>query len=444
MVHSDDYFRMPVFRFFGWILLTVLFMGGCRSSSSEQLPPHVILILADDLGYNDLSCYRTAHEYEADRPPTTRTPHIDRLAEEGIRFTDFYCGAAVCSPSRAALLTGRNSTRVGIYNWIPPDQPMHLRDSEITLAEMLLKQGYRTAHFGKWHLTAEGMGQPLPEDQGYETSFFTYNNAHPSHHNPVNFFRDTLPAGPLEGYSCQLVVDEALNWLHNREEKDSPFYINIWFNEPHEKVAAPDSLKVRHPYHPAYYGCIENMDHAVGRLLRYLEEEGLEEQTLVIFTSDNGSQVMGSNKPLRGEKAFNLEGGIRVPFLVRWNGKVPAGRVSGTVGSFTDVLPTLASLTGAERPSGRVLDGEDLSRVFTGEQPDHRREQPVFFFRYFHDPVCMLREENWVLLGYQEEPLEYRDDYNQRALANLQPDSGTARWSMWGFQPRHKIGRAHV
>jgi arylsulfatase A len=179
------------------------------------------------------------------------------------------------------------------------------------------------------------------------------------------------------------------------------------------------------------------MDHAVGRLLRYLEEEGLKEQTMVFFTSDNGSQVPGSNKPLRGEKAFNLEGGIRVPFLVRWIGTVPAGRVSEVAGSFTDVLPTLASLTGSELPPDRVLDGEDLSRVLTGKQPDYQRERPVFFFRYFHDPVCMLREGDRVLLGYQGEPLDDREDYDQRALANLRPDSGTARWSMWNFQPRH-------
>ncbi len=429
----------PGFRFsVACISAIVLFSGlsGCQPDA-EPAGPNVVLILADDLGYNDLTCYRESHEGELAKRPTATTPNIDCLADQGMRFTDFYCGAAVCSPSRAALLTGRNCTRTGIYNWIPPQQPMHLRESEVTLGEMLGAAGYRTAHFGKWHLTAEGTGQPLPGDQGYGTTFFTYNNAQPSHQNPVNFLRGGREAGPLQGYSCQLVMDEALKWLQEGAGEESPFYINIWFNEPHEKVAAPDSLKARHSYNQAYYGCIENMDHAVGRLLRYMEEQGLEEETLVIFTSDNGSQVVGSNKPLRGEKAFNLEGGIRVPFLVRWPGAIPAGVVSNATGSFTDVLPTLGSMTGIPVPSGRILDGEDLSPILTGKADSYERETPVFFFRYFHDPVCMLREGKWVLLGYQEQPLEYQENYDQRELANLKPDPDTPRWSMWNFQPRH-------
>ncbi len=418
------------------LLVLSMILFGCQQGS-RTVPPNIILILADDLGYNDLTCYRDSHPAQYEWPPTASTPHIDRLATQGMRFTDFYCGAAVCSPSRSSLLTGRNSTRVGIYNWIPGHQPMHLRESEVTIGEMLQAAGYRTAHFGKWHLTAEGMGQPLPEDQGYGYSFFTYNNANPSHRNPVNFFRDTVPAGPLEGYACQLVMDEALSWLGTTGEDDRPFYINIWFNEPHEKVAAPAELADRHSYNEAYYGCIENMDLAVGRLLDYLDAEGLAGNTLVIFTSDNGSQVVASNDPLRGEKAFNLEGGVRVPFLIRWPGKVPAGEVSGVPGSFTDLFPTIASWTVTGLPEDRILDGEDLSKVFTGSDPGFERSKPIFFFRYFHDPVCMLRQGDWVLLGYIGEPLPYRRDYNQQELANLKPGPGTPAWSMWGFQRRH-------
>ncbi len=419
-----------------WAGLALLSLAGCHQAE-EYSPPNIILILADDLGYNDLSCYRDVYSPVDEKPPTGKTPFIDRLAAQGMRFSDFYCGAAVCSPSRSSLLTGRNCTRVGIYNWIPPNQPMHLRDREVTLGEMLSERGYSTAHFGKWHLTAEGMGQPLPEDQGYDYSFFTYNNANPSHRNPVNFFRDTVPVGDLQGYSCQLVMDEALGWLRTRKEEGSPFYINIWFNESHEKVAAPAELADRHSYNREYYGCIENMDLAVGRLMTYLEEMGLENNTMVIFTSDNGSQVVASNDPLRGEKAFNFDGGVRVPFLVRWPGKIPAGEVSAVPGSFTDVLPSLAAITGAEVPGDRILDGEDLSELFQGRNKTFERSKPIFFFRYFHDPVCMLRQGKWVLLGYQGHPLPYERDYNQPELANLKPDPGAAEWSMWGFQPRH-------
>mgnify|MGYP001034113905 CR=1 FL=1 len=405
-------------------------------SANTQEKPNIILMLADDLGYSDISCYRSDHESLYDKPSTSRTPNIDKLAENGIRFTDFYSGAAVCSPSRAALLTGRNCTRVGIYNWIPENQPMHLRSDEITIAEILKDAGYETGHFGKWHLTSKGMGQPLPTEQGFDYAFYTYNNANPSHHNPVNFYRNGEAVGELEGYSCQLVVDEAINWLEETDKKDKPFYVNLWFNEPHEKVAAPPEFAQNHDYRDQYYGCIENMDNAVGRLLNYLKNNNLEENTIVIFTSDNGSQVASSDNPLRGAKALNFEGGIRVPFIVKWSGRIPQALVSEVPGSFTDVLPTITNLTKTEQPVDRVLDGIDLSKVFT-ENAAVKREKPIFFFRYFHEPVTMLRNGDWVLLGYHDETLPYQMNYNVRELAKLKPEQGAPRWSMWGFQEKH-------
>lgn len=398
--------------------------------------PNVILILADDLGYSDVSCYRSEHESLYEQPSTSQTPNIDKLAENGIRFTDFYSGAAVCSPSRAALLTGRNCTRVGIYNWIPENQPMHLRTEEITIAEILKKAGYNTGHFGKWHLTSKDMGQPLPMNQGFDYAFYTYNNANPSHHNPVNFYRNGEAVGELKGYSCQLVVDEALNWLNKIEKKDKPFYVNLWFNEPHEKVAAPPEFAKNHEYRDQYYGCIENMDHAIGRLTDYLKNNDLEKNTIVIFTSDNGSQVASSDNPLRGVKTLNYEGGIRVPFIAKWPLKIPSSSVSKVPGSFTDVLPTLTALTKTKQPKDRVHDGIDLSKVFIENAP-LKRDKPIFFFRYFHEPITMLRSGDWVLIGYQDEPLPYEMFYDIRELAKLKPAEGEPRWSMWGFQEKH-------
>jgi arylsulfatase A len=408
----------------------------CQPATEAPTPPNVILILADDLGYNDLSRYRPLVGSQADTLPQAQTPHLDQLGEMGMTFTHFYAGAAVCSPSRAALLTGRNCTRVGIYNWIPPNQPMHLRSEEVTLAEMLKPLGYQTGHFGKWHLTSEGMGQPLPNDQGFDYSFFAYNNARPSHKDPDNYFRNGEPVGKLEGYACQLVMDEALTWLEGRKV-DAPFYLNVWFNEPHVKLAAPDSLTARHDFNQKYYGAIENLDLAVGRLLRYLEAQGLAEETIVLFTSDNGSQELYSNDPLRGEKCLNFEGGLRVPMMVRWPGKVPAGAISEQVGGFPDVLPTLASLTGAQLPEGRKLDGTDLSPVWRGEQATLGQRSPVFFYRYFHDPILMLREGDQVLLGYERPPYPYAERYNIKELALLKPEPGQPNWAMWGFQPAH-------
>lgn len=406
------------------------------SNEKQDQKPNVIVFLADDLGYNDLSCYRNAHPPHSEKPPTCKTPFIDNLAEEGMRFTDFYAGAAVSSPSRSAFLTGRNKTRVGIYNWIPTGSPMHLRSEEITIAEMLNEAGYRTGHFGKWHLTSKGMDQPLPNDQGFDYSFFTYNNAEPSHKNPVNYYRNNKAVGKLEGYACQLVVDEAINWLGKDENKNHPFYLNVWFNEPHVKVAAPDSLASKHEYRKEYYGCIENMDYAVGKLMKYIKEKGLDDNTIIIFSSDNGSPKPHSNDPLRGEKAFNYEGGLRVPFIIKYTGVVPEGKVNKHPGGFVDVLPTLADFTGAEVSEDRFIDGISLTPIMRDVSEEVERKHPLFFYRYFHDPICMLREGKWCLLGY-EEIIPYKENLNPVELAKFKPGPDEGKWSQWGFQESH-------
>jgi len=415
------------------LLCLLLIFNGCRDDAAQ--PPNIVFILADDLGYNDLSCYRKLTPQTSQKPPTALTPNIDQLAGSGMMFTNFYCGAAVCSPSRAALMTGRNATRVGIYNYIPPNSVMHLRDSEITIAELLKAKDYRTGHFGKWHLSSEGRDHPQPREQGFDHAFFTYNNAEPSHHNPVNFIRNGEKLGELEGYSCQLVVDEAIKWLRDADD-GMPFYMNVWYNEPHEKVAAPDTFTKDHTYNEAYYGCIENMDDATGRLLAYLEQRGLMDNTIVMFSSDNGSKFSGSNDPFRGEKCFNYEGGVRVPFIIKWPGHIEENAMSEAVGNFTDIFPTVAKLTQCEVPADRAYDGEDISRVFLGKAESFERNTPVFFYRYFHDPVCMLREGKWILLGYEDPPV-YRDDYDAYKASKIKPDEDEPAWSMWRFQPRH-------
>jgi len=411
------------------ILGTPLF-AACNqiTHSDNKLGPNIVLILADDLGYNDISTFRRLHlDKQPENPPTCLTPNIDKLAKDGMIFTDFYCGAAVCSPSRASLLTGKNCTRLGIYNWVPENQPMHLRSEEITLAELLKAKNYKTGHFGKWHLTSQNTNQPLPNDQGYDYSFFSYNNAMPSHRNPVNYFRNGQAVGPLEGYACGLVVDEAINWLNTNETYQAPFYINIWFNEAHSKVAAPPELASRHKLNNEYYGCIENMDLAIGKLMAYLKEKNLENNTIVIFTSDNGSEIDSSNDPFRGVKHFNYEGGVRVPFVIKWPEQIPAGTESKMPCSFTDVFPTIAALTGTEFTAEKKIDGIDISEILKGKQKTIERENPIFFFRYFHDPICMLRDGDWCLLGYKNyiSPSETLDIIK---LANV--DS-------WNFNENH-------
>ncbi|WP_026777272.1 sulfatase-like hydrolase/transferase [Polaribacter sp. Hel_I_88] len=410
---------------------------GWFSSIQAQKRPNIILMMADDLGYNDLSSYRELNEQRSKTPPTSQTPYIDNLAKNGLQFTNFYSGAAVCSPSRAALLTGRNATRLGIYNFIPKDVPMHLKDKEITIAEMLKGKNYQTAHFGKWHLASENKGHPEPLDQGFDEAFWTYSNAKPTHKNPVNFIKNRIPLGKLEGYSSHLVVDEAIHWIKKTKDKNTPFYMNIWFHEPHLKVAAPDSLSVKHIYNKDYYGCIENMDYAVGKLMKYLKDNGLEENTIIIFTSDNGSKFDGSNDPLRGKKTFQYEGGVRVPFIVQWKGKISTGKISSEIGHFTDVLPTLANLTNTRVPKDRSIDGENISNVFLSKSKENQRKEPLFFYRYFHDPICMVRLDDLVLLGYYKKPKERLANYDEKEEALFKPKKGDTKNSQWAFQKKH-------
>ncbi|MCH5375406.1 MAG: sulfatase-like hydrolase/transferase, partial [Planctomycetes bacterium] len=307
-------------------------------SCSAAEPPNVLLMLADDLGYGDLNCYGS---------PETNTPNLDKIASEGIRFTDFYAACAVCSPSRAATLTGRFSVRAGIYSWIHPSHKMHLRTEETTIAELLKAQGYSTAHIGKWHLGYDlvlGSGNgPNPGDHGFDQWMATGNNATPSHRNPNNFVLNGEAMGEIEGYSCQIVAERSIDWLMNHRDHSKPFFLNVWFHEPHAKVAAPPELAERHKQtkNPEYYGCIENMDLAVGKLMKTLEEMKVADNTLVIFTSDNGSYMAGSNGSLKGRKTQLWEGGIREPCLIRWPGHIKPGTVTDTPAGVVDLLPTI-------------------------------------------------------------------------------------------------------
>ncbi|MEO2014672.1 MAG: sulfatase-like hydrolase/transferase, partial [Fuerstiella sp.] len=217
-------------------ILTFLFvlLLVCPGFAKDK-QPNVVILLADDLGSKDLGCYGGP----------VKTPVLDSLAARGVKFTDFHAGAAVCSPSRATLLTGRQNLRTGIYGVLQDHwHNMHLLEREVTIAEVLQKAGYGTAHFGKWHIgmTSGKRKKPSLTQHGFDYWFGLSNGASPSHKNPVNFRRNGKPVGPLKGYSCQLVVDDAIDWLETTANPDQPFFMNIWFNEPHSKLAAPDEI----------------------------------------------------------------------------------------------------------------------------------------------------------------------------------------------------------
>lgn len=378
--------------------------------------PNVIVILCDDLGYGDLACF--GH-------PAIRTPHLDQLAAEGVRFTSCYSAAPVCSSSRAGLMTGRTPSRTGVYDWIPGGHVMHLRSSEVTIATLLKQAGYDTCHVGKWHLNGKfnDPAQPQPGDHGFDHWMSTQNNASPSHENPKNFVRNGEPVGPQEGFSCQLVADEALRWLDGRKS-ENPFFLYVCFHEPHEPVASPmeivktylddDGPKARNEDEAQYFANVTNLDSAVGRLMASLKQRGLDEKTLVVFTSDNGPETLkryprgrrcyGSPGPLRGMKLWLYEGGIRVPGIARWNGTIQPGEISDVPVCSLDLLPTLCELAGVEPPEDRALDGTSLVPLLTGQS--FERKKPLYwdYFNALGGPKAVMHIGNFTLLAKRESP----------------------------------------
>lgn len=376
------------------IALLAFFAAFVQSTSAAK--PNVVILLADDLGYQDVGCY--------DGP--VKTPAIDGLAAKGVRFTDFYSGCAVCSPSRATLMTGRHHIRAGVYSWIhDASQNSHLLEREVTLAEILKNNGYSTAHIGKWHLglPTKERKKPTPDKHGFDHWFATWNNAEPSHRNPHNFIRNGKPVGKLEGYSCQLVADEAIDWLSNHRDKDAPFFLNVWFHEPHAPIAAPDEIvegygKIKDKA-AIYSGTIDNTDRAIARLLKKLAEIDDPSNTLIIYASDNGSYRDDRTGGLRGRKGMNWEGGIRVPGIFCWPGTISQGVEAMNPAGLVDVLPTVCGLLGLENPAGVHLDGSDLAPILTGNKGKFARHQPLFWHLQKSRPVVAMRDGQYSLVA---------------------------------------------
>lgn len=380
-----------------------------RVFSQDSQPPNIVIALCDDLGAGDLGC--TGH-------PFIRTPNLDRFATEGIRFTQFYAAAPVCSPSRAGLLTGRTPNRCGIYDWISAGSPVHLRDSETTLPALLRQSGYATCLSGKWHLNGieEVEGPGSPSRHGFDHWFATQNNAAPSHENPKNFYRNGRPAVELKGYSADLVVEEAVRWLGS-VPRQRPFFLYVAFHEPHEPVASAPDLVDLYPRakkrgEALYYANVTQIDRAFGRLMAALDARGARENTLVLFSSDNGPEWLdrypvawrshGSAGLLRSQKLSLYEGGIRVPGLLRWPARVRPHQIVQTPACLLDVLPTACEITGAPRPQ-KPLDGESLAPLFGS--PAWQRPRPLHwhYFNTIDPPRAALREGAWKILGIGEE-----------------------------------------
>ncbi|HJZ59157.1 MAG TPA: sulfatase-like hydrolase/transferase [Gemmataceae bacterium] len=396
---------------------------------AEAPRPNVVVLLCDDLGYGDLGCYDH---------PKVKTPHIDKLAADGIKLTSCYCGLSVCSPSRAALMTGRIPYRYGIRDWIPLNSGIYLPKEEVTVAVRLKAAGYKTALCGKWHLNSKFNGiEPTPGDHGFDHWFATQNNAAPSHQDPTNFVRNGKRVGPLKGNSTTLIMDEALGFI--AEAKDRPFAMFVTFHATHEPVATPTEFTDLYKSEPdetkrIYYGSVSLVDHEVGRLVKFLDDRKLADKTLVLFTSDNGPETHlryktaershGSAGPLRGMKLHLTEGGIRVPGIVRWPGKIKPGQAIDEPVAFVDLMPTLCALAGTTPPADRPLDGTDVSELLLeGKKPT--RKVPLY---WQYDKAIGDTDPVWTIAIRQWDYKLLADAKREKfALYDLKADVGEKR-----------------
>ncbi len=408
-------------------------LAGCGAAVSAP-GPHVVFILVDDLGFSDTGCYgNDFHE----------TPNLDRMAREGMRFSQAYAAAAVCSPSRAAIQTGRYPLRTGVTDFLlgnrmgntllsdaPPS--VHLPDGTVTLGSAMKKNGYRTAYIGKWHLNHSGNPAFNPGEMGYDTAIASESVRRTPKKYFAPFGLSGLDEKPDDFYLTDRLGDEAVRLITEySREPDHPFFLTLSFYSVHTPIQPrPDLLAhyeqklsdgtSRRWTRPDYAAMVHCVDENIGKLLLALEETGLDRNTLVLFTSDNGGRFPEtSNYPLRGAKAQYHEGGIRVPFVARFPGRIPAGTESFEPFLLTDIFPTLLDVCGLPLMPGAHVDGLSLKSLLEGGAPP---ERDALFWHYPHyhplgeSPVSVIRAGDWKLLRRHEDGTE--------ELYNLANDPG--------------------
>ena len=408
-----------------WVLLMSLVAGDARvaagGSGNGPTRPNILFILCDDLGINDLHCYGRQDHH---------TPNLDRLAQQGMRFTSAYCAQPICSPSRAAILTGKAPARLHLTTFLPgrpnaasqkvlhPEIEMQVPLAEKMICNYLKEAGYATAAIGKWHVGGPKFG---PVEHGFDR--YHAGKA------------DTKPSATEGGKGEYDLTAAAEKFIE--ENQDRPFFVYLAHNTPHIPYDA-QSHRIRnnaHAFEPVYAGVIETLDDTVGRLMAKLDALKLADKTIVIFTSDNGGlhvpegphPKVTHNSPFRAGKGFVYEGGLRIPLIVRWPGRVPAGKVVDDPVINTDWVPTLLELIGQPVPAG--LDGVSIAALLTGHGPLPARK---FFWHFPHytnqgsRPSGAMRDGNWMMVEYYDEEkaelFDLRKDICEaQDLAELQP-----------------------
>ncbi len=383
------------------IVLLGAWMGECLAAESAALDgdkagrkPNIIFILADDLGYGDVGCYGQQK---------IKTPNIDRMATEGIRFTQGYCGTSVCAPSRCSLMTGLDIGHAYIRGnlGVKPEGQQPIPANTFTVARMLQQAGYRTACTGKWSLGGPGStGEPNKQGFDYFFGYLCQTLAHEYY--PDHLWRNTqrIELGG-KSYSHDLIAADALNWL--RDNYKSPFFLYVPFTIPHAKLQVPDLGPYQSEKWPrdmkTFAAMITRMDGDVGRILALVKELGIDDNTLVLFSSDNGApgdpptKFFQSTGKLRGIKRSMYEGGLRIPMIARWPGHVPAGKTSDEPWAFWDFLPTCAALAGTQPPADAKLDGINVLPALLGGSLPPRE----FMYWEIHDGGSKqaVRMGNW-------------------------------------------------
>lgn len=356
-------------------------------------PPNFVIIFADDLGYGDLSCYGNR---------AYKTPNLDRLAAEGVRFTNFYSASPGCSPSRAALLTGSYPVRVGVPQVLNPDSPTGLNPAEANLANTLKPLGYATACVGKWHL---GVKNLMPTHQGFDTFYgLPYSNdmwpPNGAHWPKLFLHRDTEPVEEVRTLEDQAELTgkytrHAVEFIKANRKK--PFLLYLAHSMPHVPIAASKRFAGK-TGRGLYADTITELDWSVGEVIKTLKREGLENNTLVFFASDNGPWLpygdhAGASAGLREGKGTSFEGGFRVPGIFRWPGRIPAGQVRDEIVTTMDVLPTVAKLSGAKL-NEEARDGSDISHLLFDESKEEVRP---WFYYFWPGQLQAVRSGDWKL-----------------------------------------------